>query len=117
MFVYFNGLILGLSLIIALGPQNIFLIKQGIRKNHPLLSAMVCFFCDLILIVGSITSLHELILMRPILQMWLMLFGSLFLLYYALKALRNTFATTSASMEHTLQPHNKAQIIFFSTWV
>jgi arginine exporter protein ArgO len=53
---YFNGLFLGFSLIFALGPQNVFLIKQGARKNHALLSAIICFLCDLILICASITS-------------------------------------------------------------
>lgn len=44
MLIYFNGLLLGLSLIMALGPQNVFLIRQGARKNHAALSAVICFF-------------------------------------------------------------------------
>ena len=114
MFVYFNGLILGLSLIIALGPQNVFLIKQGARKNHPYLSAVVCFFCDLILICASITGLHELLLLHPMLQVWMMLFGCVFLLYYAIKALRNAFYASERTAEHTLQPHNKMQIMLLA---
>lgn len=110
MFVYFNGLLLGLSLIIALGPQNVFLIKQGARNNHALLSAVICFLCDLVLIGASITGLHELLLLRPVLQVWMMLFGCAFLLFYALKALKNAFAEPEAITEHTIQPQNKTQI-------
>lgn len=114
MFVYFNGLLLGLSLIIALGPQNLFLIKQGARKNHALLSAVVCFICDMVLICASITGLHELLLLRPVLQIWLMLFGCAFLLIYAFKALKNSFVERTNTTEHTLQPQNRAQIILLA---
>ena len=38
MFVYLNGLLLGLSLIISLGPQNVFLIRQGALRKHAVLS-------------------------------------------------------------------------------
>ncbi|MDR3502452.1 MAG: LysE family transporter [Legionella sp.] len=114
MFVYLNGLLLGLSLIIALGPQNVFLIKQGARKNHALLSAVICFICDLILICASITGLHELLALRPMLQVWLMFFGCAFLLFYALKALKNAFIEPEKTTEHTLQPHNKTQIILLA---
>jgi L-lysine exporter family protein LysE/ArgO len=114
MTVYLNGLLLGLSLIIALGPQNVFLIKQGVRKNHAMLSTVICFFCDLILICASITGLHELLLLRPVLQIWMMIFGCAFLLFYALKALKNAFRHSANAVDHTLQPQNKTQIIFLA---
>ncbi|MFT4059823.1 MAG: LysE family transporter [Legionella sp.] len=114
MFVYLNGLLLGLSLIIALGPQNVFLIKQGVRKNHAMLSAIICFLCDLALICVSITGLHELLSLRPVLQIWMILFGCAFLLFYALKALKNAFSKSANTVEHTLQPNNKTQIIFLA---
>ena len=38
--IYLNGLMLGFSLIMALGPQNIFLIRQGAMRNHAALSAI-----------------------------------------------------------------------------
>lgn len=114
MFVYLNGLLLGLSLIIALGPQNVFLIKQGARKNHAVLSAVVCFFCDLLLIGASITGLHQLLVLRPILQVWMMFFGCMFLLFYAFKALKNAFSEPEQKKEHTIQPQNRTQIIILA---
>lgn len=114
MFVYFKGLLLGLSLIIALGPQNVFIIKQGVRKNHATLSAIVCFLCDLVLICASITGLHELLILHPVLQVWMMLFGCLFLLFYAFKALKKAYATPNSTSEHTIQPQNKTQIVLLA---
>ncbi len=114
MFVYFNGLLLGLSLIMALGPQNVFLIKQGARRNHPALSAIVCFFCDMTLACASVAGLHQIILLHPALQAWLIWLGSIFLLYYALKSLRSGLFTKTSSIDKSSQPHNRAQIILFA---
>ena len=114
MFIYLNGLLLGLSLIMALGPQNIFLIKQGTRRNHPALSAAVCFICDIILVCASVAGLHELLLSHPTLQIWMVWFGSAFLLYYAAKALKSGFHKKKQNEEESPILHNRAQIILFS---
>lgn len=112
--VYFNGLILGLSLIMALGPQNIFLIKQGARRNHATLSAIICFICDIILVCASVAGLHELLLSHPTLQIWMMWLGSAFLLYYAIKALRSAFTKREQHAETSTNKHNRAQIVLFA---
>lgn len=114
MFVYLNGLFLGLSLIIALGPQNVFLIKQGAQKNHAILSAVICFICDFILICSSIAGLHELLQLRPVLQIWMMVLGTLFLLFYSAKALTNAFSKQSEDAENTHPPRNRTQIILLA---
>lgn len=114
MFIYFNGLLLGLSLIMALGPQNVFLIKQGARRNHAALSAAVCFICDIILACASVAGLHQLLLAHPRLQIWLIWFGSAFLLYYAINAFRSAFTQHKKSTDKTQQPHNRIQIVVFA---
>lgn len=114
MFIYFNGLLLGLSLIMALGPQNIFLIKQGARKNHAALSAAICFFCDILLVCASVVGLHQLLLNHPTLQIGMIWLGSAFLLYYAIKNLRSAFSKRKSVIEQTQQPHSRAQIILFA---
>lgn len=113
MLVYLNGLLLGLSLIIALGPQNIFLIKQGAQKNHAILSAVICCICDFILIYSSITGLHELLLHWPFLQIAIMLFGTGFLLLYAAKALSKAFAKSAGKVNEP-QPQTRTQIILLA---
>lgn len=114
MLIYFNGLLLGLSLIMALGPQNVFLIKQGARKNHAALSAAVCFFCDIILVCASVAGLHQLLLLHPTLQIWMIWLGSAFLFYYAAKALISAFSKQNKEAEEVPQPHNRLQIILFA---
>lgn len=114
MFIYLNGLLLGLSLIMALGPQNVFLIKQGAKRNHAGLSAMVCFICDIILAGASIAGLHQLLLVHPSFKIWLIWFGTFFLLFYAYKAFKNAFKKNVTRGETAFQPYNKTQIILLA---
>lgn len=44
------GFVTGLSLILALGVQNIFIIEQGLKKNYIFLVCIICSFSDLLLI-------------------------------------------------------------------
>ena len=46
----FLGFFTGLSLILAIGPQNIFVIEQGLKKQHVFLVCIICSFSDCFLI-------------------------------------------------------------------
>ena len=48
--VIFLGFFTGLSLILAIGPQNIFVIEQGLKKQHVFLVCIICSFSDCFLI-------------------------------------------------------------------
>ena len=47
------GLGLGLGLIVAIGAQNAFVLRQGIRREHVLPVVLICVGSDAVLIVGS----------------------------------------------------------------
>ena len=52
------GFFTGLSLILAIGAQNIFVIEQGLKKQYVLLVCLVCSFSDLLLIFIGILLFH-----------------------------------------------------------
>ena len=52
------GFFTGLSLILALGAQNIFVIEQGLKKQHVFLVCLICSISDLILICLGIFLFH-----------------------------------------------------------
>jgi len=52
------GFFTGISLILAIGAQNIFVIEQGLKKQHILLVCLVCSFSDLVLIFLGIFLFH-----------------------------------------------------------
>ncbi|MDU4314125.1 MAG: LysE family transporter, partial [Klebsiella michiganensis] len=47
---YFQGLALGAAMILPLGPQNAFVMNQGIRRQYHLMIALLCAISDLLLI-------------------------------------------------------------------
>ena len=52
------GFITGLSLILAIGAQNIFVIEQGLKKQYVFLVCLICSCSDLILIFSGILLFH-----------------------------------------------------------
>ena len=52
------GFFTGLSLILAIGAQNIFVIEQGLKKQHTFLVCLVCSLSDLLLIFSGIFLFH-----------------------------------------------------------
>ena len=52
------GFFTGLSLILAIGAQNIFVIEQGLKKQHVFLVCSICFISDFILIFLGIFLFH-----------------------------------------------------------
>ena len=82
-----RGFVLCASLIIAIGPQNLFLIQQGLQRRHLLLTALLCTFFDLVLITVGVGGLGAALAAD---ERWLMvttLGGTVFLLGYGVRAL------------------------------
>lgn len=51
------GLGLGFSLIIAIGAQNLFVLRQGLRREHVFVVAAVCAVSDAVLIVLGVSGI------------------------------------------------------------
>ncbi|RUR09571.1 LysE/ArgO family amino acid transporter [Legionella septentrionalis] len=110
--VYMNGLMLGLSLIMALGPQNIFLIRQGAQRKHVLLAAVTCFLCDAVLVTGSVAGLHEILELHPALGVWMARIGAVFLFYYGSHAIKQAlFSSSSVDMDEVISVSRKQIIL------
>lgn len=89
MHFFVMGLLLGLSLIMALGPQNLFLIQQSAKRQHHYLAATLCLGCDVILIIGSVMGLSHLVLAMPMLKSVLLVLGVGFLVFYGGLSIRS----------------------------
>lgn len=89
MFITFKlGMALGLSIIISLGAQNIYVIQQAIRNEYTYLCASTCFICDLILILLGATGMSALFIEFPLLKSLMLVMGSLFLIRYGYNAMK-----------------------------
>lgn len=61
MSIVLAGFFLGLSLIVAVGPQNAMLLKYGIRRDHIGLIIVVCALSDVILITAGTAGVGYLV--------------------------------------------------------
>lgn len=96
---FFSGLGLGLSLIIAIGAQNAYVLRQGVRREHVLAVVVVCAASDAILIVAGVAGLGYVIEQLPwviVIVRWL---GAAFLLGYGLLAARRALRGTGESLD------------------
>ncbi|MFJ2542708.1 L-lysine exporter [Microbacterium sp. NPDC087589] len=86
-----SGLGLGLSLIIAIGAQNVFVLRQGIRREHVLPVVIICAVSDALLIAAGVAGLGFVISAAPWLVVVARWAGALFLLAYGLLAARRAW--------------------------
>ena len=83
------GLFTGLSLIIAIGAQNIFVIRQGLSRSHVLLVVLICAASDAVLIFLGTGGLGTLIQSKPDLLEFIRWFGVLYLTWFGIRAVRS----------------------------
>ena len=86
-----SGLGFGLSLIVAIGAQNAFVLRQGLLRQHVLPVVAVCAVSDAVLIVAGIAGLGSLLDLAPWLVDVMRVAGALFLMTYAALAARRAW--------------------------
>lgn len=80
--VFLEGMLLQASLIFALGPQNLFVLESGLRRNHHITVSLVCYFCDLLLIMLGVLGAATFFNFFPQLKVIIGGFGVGFLVIY-----------------------------------
>lgn len=83
-----SGFLLGASLILAIGAQNAFILRQGLLRQHVFVLCLICAASDALLIAAGVAGLGTLIATSPRLIMAVTVGGALFLFAYALMAFR-----------------------------
>jgi len=82
------GLGLGFSLIIAIGAQNLFVLRQGIRREHVFAVAAICALSDLALIIVGVSGIGAVLTAVPWLVEVVRWAGAAFLVVYGCLAAR-----------------------------
>jgi L-lysine exporter family protein LysE/ArgO len=81
------GFALGFSLILAIGAQNAFVLRQGLRGAHVLPVVLVCALSDAVLIAAGVLGFGALARAVPGLESGMRVFGALFLTWYGIRTL------------------------------
>lgn len=88
---FISGFFLGLSLIVAIGAQNAFILRQGLLRQHVFILCLICALSDALLIAAGVAGLGTLISGSPLLILVVTIGGALFLFAYALIAFRRAW--------------------------
>jgi len=93
---FLPGFLLGSSLIVAIGAQNAFVLRQGVRREHVFAVALVCAVSDAVLIAAGVAGFGALITAVPWLAPVMRFGGAAFLLAYAMRSLWSAWRNTGA---------------------
>lgn len=88
-----NGFLLGASLIIVIGAQNAFVLRQGLARSHVFLICLICALSDAVLIALGVGGLGAFVANSAPMIAAVTIGGAIFLLVYGLLAFRRAFYT------------------------
>jgi len=83
---FFQGFMLGTGLIVAIGSQNAYVLRQGLKREQVLLVCMLCALSDALLIAVGVSGTGTLVASSETLLLFVRLAGALFLTVYGVKA-------------------------------
>ncbi|MGP1397867.1 MAG: LysE/ArgO family amino acid transporter [Inquilinaceae bacterium] len=90
-----TGFFLGLSLIVAIGAQNAFVLRQGLMRAHVGAVALFCALSDAVLIAAGVAGLGTVVAAHRPLMIVVAVAGAGFLIWYGFQAFRRAAAPTA----------------------
>ena len=94
--VFFTGLTMGLSLIVAIGAQNAFVLRQGLQGEHVFAVCLTCAASDAFLILLGVTGFSQIAALLPWVDPVMRYGGAAFLIWYGARSLRSALGAFSA---------------------
>ena len=91
MFAFLPGFFAGLGLIVAIGAQNAFVIRQGLTRQHVFVVVAICAIADAALIALGIAGLGAIIQGLPWLLEGVRWFGVAYLTWFGIESVRSAF--------------------------
>lgn len=96
-----SGILAGWSLIIAVGPQNALVLRQGIRREHLGVVLALCIVADVLLIGAGAVGIGVIVLLAPWALEILRWLGVAYLLWFAYSSLRSAAKATGLQADDT----------------
>ncbi len=87
---FIQGFIIGSSLIIAIGPQNLYVINQGLKKNFVFIVVLICSLSDSLLIICGIYLSNNILSLNTSIITIMKLIGGIWLILYGINKIKNS---------------------------
>lgn len=104
------GMLTGLSLIVAIGAQNAFVLRQGLRREHVIAIATLCAVADAALILAGVAGIGVLVEKAPVVLDVVKWGGVAFLVGYAALSLRRALRPESLRAEGAAETSLRAAL-------
>ncbi|MCP4475297.1 MAG: amino acid transporter [Gammaproteobacteria bacterium] len=116
---FLKGLLLSAGLIIAIGSQNAYVLKQGLLRNHVFYICLLCFLFDLILMTIGVFGVGSFIIHLPTLATVVSVIGAIFLFCYGAKAFLSAYRGKESLRvsDKTLAPTSLKRTVIITTAV
>ena len=117
---YVQGLAVGMSLIIAIGAQNAFVLKQGLKKQFVFWVCFVCALSDSILIVLGVSGFSKVLQHYPEIIQFAKWAGALFLFCYGFQHALRAFKSQQGLEASPIEKHQLVNIVLLClalTWL
>lgn len=112
----FKGILVSGSLIIAIGAQNAYVLKNGLLKKNVFWVSLTCFLCDVLLMTIGVMGLGSIISSSLILTLVISSLGTIFLLWYAFHSFSSAFKSTNVLDENSVKIETESvKTAIFST--
>ncbi|MGL5825631.1 MAG: LysE/ArgO family amino acid transporter [Nocardioides sp.] len=89
------GLLLGTSLIVAIGAQNAYVLRQGVRRDHVGAVVVICMVSDVALIAAGTVGIGSVVTRLPWVLNAMTWFGVAYLIWFGLNSLRSAYSSHS----------------------
>ncbi|GKW24919.1 arginine exporter ArgO [Pectobacterium polonicum] len=109
--VFLQGVLLGAAMILPLGPQNAFVMNQGIRRQYHLMVALLCALSDVVLITAGIFGGSALLSQSSLLLGAVTWGGVAFLLWFGWGAMKTAFSKNIALVSAEVMKQSRWRII------
>ena len=94
MTAFISGFTLGLGLIVAIGAQNAFVLRQGLKREHVFWVSLVCALSDAVLIAAGVAGFGFIVQQLPWLIDAMRYGGAAFLIAYGIRSVLAAFRST-----------------------
>lgn len=109
--IYLNGFLVTISLIVAIGAQNAYLLKLGLLKQYVLLAVVFCILCDMLLITIGVLGLGLFVSGNQFLLNTITIIGIVFLLFYAFNSFKAAFTNASMRIDEQIKTNPLKKVV------
>ena len=111
MMTFLTGLGVGFSLILAIGAQNAFVLKQGLKRQYIFGVCLICALSDSILIYLGITGFSKIVIEFPLITAFAQYLGAIFLFFYGLRSFYSAFKMNTCLNPSNIEKNNIYKVL------